>query len=143
MATTNPTAEYTKPIPIPDEASQPFFDAAREHRLAVQHCTNCDTYRWPVWDHCFHCWSTDWEWKDVSGRGTVYTWALMHQLYQEGFKDDLPYVLAVVELDEGPRVRTNVVDVDHGQMAVGMRVEVTFRDINAEVSLPVFRPAGD
>ncbi|MEE9277738.1 MAG: Zn-ribbon domain-containing OB-fold protein [Dehalococcoidia bacterium] len=133
-------AEYTKPIPVADERSQPWFDAAREHRLLLQRCTNCGTHRFPAWPRCDECWSTEWEWAQSSGKGTVFTWGRMHQVYQEGFKDEVPYTIAIVELDEGPWMNTNLVNVEPHAVKAGLRVEVVFDDITDEISLPKFQP---
>lgn len=135
------TAEYTKPLPAPDEASQPFFEAARQGKLLIMRCTNCGAYRYPSRDRCDVCWSTDSAWQQASGRAKVYTFGIMHQLYHPGFKDDLPYNVTVVELEEGPRVTTNLVGVANDAIRVGMPVEAVFERINDEITIPKFRPA--
>jgi uncharacterized protein len=136
------TTAYAKPIPGPDEESQPFFDGANAHRLMLMRCDGCGRYRYPSRDRCDACWSTASSWVRASGRGTVYTFGLMHQLYHPGFKAEIPYNVAVVELEEGPRMTTNIVGVPNDQIRVGMPVEVVFEDISPEISLPKFRSAG-
>ncbi len=137
------TSEYTKPMPGPDEESAPYFEGARAHKLMLMRCESCGRYRFPSRDRCDRCWSTETAWAQASGKGTVYTFGLMHQLYHPGFKDQIPYNVAVVELEEGPRMATNIVGVPNDQIRVGMAVEVTFEDISAEISLPKFRPVAE
>ena len=132
---------YAKPLPQPDEASQPFFDGARQGKLMIMRCKNCGAYRYPARDRCDVCWSTATAWVQASGRGTVYTFGIMHQLYAPGFKDDLPYNVAVVELEEGPRLTTNLVGVANDDVRAGMPVTVTFDRLTDEITLPRFRPA--
>ena len=81
------------------------------------------------------------EWVEASGRGTLYTWSTVHVNDLYPFVERLPYVAAVVELAEGPRLMTNVVDADPDELQIGMAVEVTFRPINDDITAPVFRPA--
>jgi len=135
------TSEYLKPIPGPDEESAPFFEGARQHKLMLMRCNNCKSYRMPSRDRCDVCWSTDTSWAQASGKGTVYTFGITHQVYHPGFKDAVPYNVAVIELEEGPRMTTNIVGCSNDKIRVGMAVEVTFEDINDEVSLPKFWPA--
>src|SRR6059058_1920712 len=133
--------QYAKPIPAPDEESEPFFRGAREHKLMLMRCDDCGQYRMPSRDRCDNCWSTRTSWAQASGRGTVYTFGIMHQVYHPGFKTEVPYNVAVVELAEGPRMTTNLVDCANEAIRVGMPVEVVFDDITDELSLPKFRPA--
>jgi uncharacterized OB-fold protein len=133
--------EYAKPLPVPDEESRPFFDAAREGRLLIMRCKSCGAYRYPSRDRCDVCWSTDTAWVQASGRGTVYTFGIMHQLYHPGFKDEIPYNVVVVELEEGPRTYTNLVGIANDQIRVGMPVEVVFEKLTDEVTIPKFKPA--
>jgi uncharacterized OB-fold protein len=134
-------ADYAKPIPHADEASAPYFEGAKAHKLMLMQCQDCGLWRYPSRHHCSNCWSENTEWKEASGKGTVYTWAAMHQLYHPGFEPDLPYVIAVIELAEGPRIPTNIVGATSDELRVGMPVEVTFEDIDEEVSIPKFKPS--
>ena len=130
----------TKPIPEPDEASQPFFDGAREGRLMLMQCTSCGALRFPARMHCDACLSTGVKWVAASGRGTVRTFGIMHQRYHPAWNDELPYNLATVELDEGPRLVTNLVGVANKDIRVGMPVVVEWEE-HSDVTLPKFRPA--
>jgi uncharacterized OB-fold protein len=130
----------TRPVPAPDEDSAPFFEGARQHRLLLMRCRACGAWRFPSRDRCDVCWSTETGWEAASGRGTVYTFSIMHQLYHPAFKDEVPYNVAVVELEEGPRMTTNIVGCPNEAIQVGMPVDVVFDDVSANVSVPKFRP---
>ncbi len=134
--------DYKKPIPIPNEASRPFFDGAREHRLLIQQCTTCGAVMWPVKSRCNNCLNPTVTWIQASGKGTLYTFALMHQVYHPGFADEVPYNIAQVDLAEGLRVMSNIVGCSNADLEIGMPLEVTFEDISDEVSLPKFKPIG-
>jgi uncharacterized OB-fold protein len=82
-------------------------------------------------------------WEQASGRATLYTWSVVHQNDLPPFAERVPYVAAVVDLEEGPRMMTNVVDCPFEQLRIGMALEVTFRRETEEISLPVFRPAAE
>ncbi len=132
---------YDKPLPAPDENTQPWFDGLREHKLLLQYFPSADFYQYPYSDRCMKDWSTDWEWRESKGEGVVFTWGRMHQKYHPGWAVEVPYTLAVVELDEGPRMQTTLVNVDPEQIRVGMRVKVRFDDVTDEFTLPKFEPA--
>jgi uncharacterized protein len=133
--------DYKKPIPVPDEASQPFFAGARRHELMLQKCSSCGTVMWPVKPRCDRCWSADITWVQASGKGTLYSFTLMHQVLHPGFAADAPYNIAEVNLAEGLRITTNVVGCPNSDLQIGMPLEVTFEDITDEVALPKFKPA--
>ena len=137
--TPNPSS---KPVPQPDEASLPFFEGARRGVLMIQRCTRCNAYLAPGSYICTECLSDALEWAPASGRGTLHTFGIMHQRYHPGFVDEIPYNIAVVELDEGPRLSTNIVGVANEELRVGMPVVATFEQVDEEVALPKFRPAG-
>jgi uncharacterized protein len=131
----------SKPIPQPDERSQPFFDGAKRGELMIQRCTACGASLAPGSRACTECLSEAIEWVPASGRATLFTFAVMHQKYHPGFFDELPYNITVVELAEGPRLNTNVVGIPNDQLRVGMPLVVTFADVGDSVVLPKFRPA--
>ena len=126
-----------KPIPIPDEISAPFYDGAREGRLMLQHCTGCDGWSFPVRERCPHCFAAKLQWRAASGKGTLYTFAIMHQVMNPGFADAVPYNVSQIDLAEGVRMVSNVVGVANGDLRIGMRLEAVFDGI-----VPKFRPAG-
>ncbi len=128
------------PLPRPYQDTAPYWDAAREHRFVLQRCTECGEHQFYPRGVCSHCLSSDLEWLEASGKGTVYSFSVNHRAPHPGFADKLPFVLAIVELAEGPRMMTNIVDCDPETVAIGMEVEVVFDDITEEVTLPKFRP---
>ena len=130
-------------IPSPDLETQPFWDGCREGRFLVRHCNACGEDHFYPRPFCPKCWSDDVAWKEASGRGTLYTYSIVHANDLPPFNERVPYVAAVVELDEGPRVMTNIEDVDHADLRVGMRVGVHFRELNDEISIPVFHSADE
>ena len=130
------------PKPLPQIAPEmaPFFEAARRHELVVQRCRGCGTPRFPARDQCSKCLSRESEWVRASGRGEVFSFAVMHQVYHPGFADEVPYAVVVIELEEGARLVSNLVDCPVQDIRIGMPVEVVFDDVTPEVTLPKFRP---
>jgi uncharacterized OB-fold protein len=135
-----PDAKYAKPLPRIDEESKGFWEACQRHELYLQRCRACRVLRYYPRALCPRCLSTDVEWVLSSGRGDVYTFTVCYQNQAAGFREALPYVLAYVELDEGVRMLTNIVDCPPETVRVGMRVQVTFADVTPEVTLPMFAP---
>jgi uncharacterized OB-fold protein len=127
-----------RPLPEPDEASRPFFEGAMAGRLMLMRCNACGTVRLPSRRHCDRCLSPEFAWFEASGRGTVRTFGVMHQRYHPAF--ELPYNVTIVELEEGPRITTNIVGVANDQIRVGMPVVVDW-ERHSDVALPKFRPA--
>ena len=132
----------SKPVPIPDEISAPFFDGARDGKLMLQHCAACDRWSFPVRERCPHCFAGSLRWRAASGRGTLYTFAIMHQVMNPGFASAVPYNVAQVDLDEGVRMTSNVVEIGNDALRIGMRLEAVFEDVGGNVRIPKFRPAG-
>lgn len=137
-------SEYAKPVPVPDLDTRPFWDACKKHELRAQRCTGCGRFRWPPQGFCPSCYSWDHEWAQLSGRGTVKSFSVVHHSAVPSFKDDLPYVVAVIGLegtDDHVDISSNIVDCPWEDVKVGMPVEVVFNDLSAEATLPQFRPA--
>jgi len=137
MAETKP---YREPLPRLDEESRGYWEALARHELYFQRCRDCGTKRFYPRALCPVCLSSATEWVRASGRGTVYSFTVTYQNQSPGFREELPYVLAIVELDEGVRMMTNVVGCAPDAVRVGMAVEVVFEDVTAEVTLAKFRP---
>jgi uncharacterized OB-fold protein len=129
--------ETTRPLPRPNSLTQPFWDATKEGRLVVQRCTSCSAFVWTPQIACRECLAETLEWTEVSGKGKVYTFVVIHHAAIPAFK--APYTIAVVELDEGPRFFTDLVDVDPADVHIDMPVEVAFEDAGP-VGLYHFRP---
>lgn len=139
-----------RPVPRIDPDSEPYWSAARDGKLAVQHCRECDNYQFYPRRLCRHCWSTDLEFESVAGTGTVYATTVCHIPGQSGYDDDPPYTLALVDVDlpggvenDSPmRMMTHIVDRPDEGVGIGTAVEVVFKPIGDDQSvyLPVFRP---
>jgi hypothetical protein len=128
-------------LPAPDLEFQPYWDAARDGKLLIKRCRACERAYFYPRPFCPTCWSDDTEWIEASGRATLYTWSVVHRNDLPPFPDRVPYVAAIVDLEEGPRMMTNVVDCDFDTLQVGMALIVDFRKETDEISSPVFRPA--
>ena len=131
---------YRKTLPRIDEESRGWWEALARHELYFQRCRGCGTKRLYPRAVCPVDLSSDTEWVRASGRGTVYTFTVTHQNQSPGFREELPYVLAIVELEEGPRLMTNVIGCAPDAVRVGMPVEVVYDDVTPEVTLAKFRP---
>ena len=136
------TVKPSKPKPRPAPESLPYWEAAKEHRLALPHCDDCAQFWFPPSRTCPHCLSMNFAFKNVSGRGKVFSFVTFHRVYRPAFAEDVPYVVALVELDEGPRLLTNILGVSPDEVRCEMAVEVVFDDYDADVSIPKFRPVG-
>jgi hypothetical protein len=132
--------KYRKPLPRIDQESKGFWEAGRRHELYVQRCRSCAALRYYPRALCPACLSADTEWMLSSGKGSVYTYTVTYQNQAAGFRDELPYVLAYVELEEGVRLLTNIVGCSPESVRIGMPVQVRFDDVSTEVSLPKFEP---
>lgn len=132
----------TKPRPRIDPVSQGFWDAARESRLTVQHCEDCDDRHYPGSPVCPNCLSSNQTWAAVSGRGTLLSWVRFHRAYWDSFRDDIPYAVILVGLEEGPLMISNLVGAEPETIAIGAPLEVAFDVVDNELALPKFRPAG-
>ena len=136
------TGRVPKPAPAPTEVSQFFWDAAKEHRLMIQRCDDCAYYIHPPMVVCPKCQSDRLTPTDVSGKGTVYSFSVVQRAFHPGFAADMPYVLALVDLEEqeGVRLVTNIVECPIEALQIGMAVEATFEDREGH-TVPLFRPA--
>ena len=127
-------------LPRVDEESRGWFEGLARHELWLQRCGSCQTIRFYPRAVCTVCLSSEVVWERASGRGTVYTFTATYQNQSPGFRDELPYVLAYVTLDEGVQMLTNIVGCPADQVKIGMPVEVTFEDVNDHIAIPRFKP---
>ena len=136
-------AQYAKPVPQPSPETQRFWEGCKRHELWLPYCQACKKHYFYPRDFCPSCFGWDVEWRRASGRGKLYTYAIQYRPQGPGFADDVPYVTAIVELEEGPRMMTNLVEVeaDPEKIRCDMPVEVVFEDATDKISLPKFRPA--
>jgi uncharacterized OB-fold protein len=128
-------------LPQPDLETQPFWDALKEHKFLLRHCNACGRDHYYPRPFCPTCWSDDLSWRAASGRASLYTYSVVHVNDLPPFNERVPYVAAVVELDEGPRVMTNVEGVPFDELKCGMPLVLDFKEIADDVTIPVFRPA--
>jgi uncharacterized OB-fold protein len=133
--------EYKKPIPTITPEMRPFYEAAKRHELVVQRCNGCGKHRFPAREICSSCLSRDFNWVKVSGKGEIFSFNVMHQVYHPGFADDVPYAVVLVKLAEGAKMNSNLVGVKPHDIKIGMPVQVVFEDISEEITLPKFTPA--
>lgn len=134
-------SEYKKPLPEPNLDTAEYWAAARAHILKLQKCRGCGAFRYYPRPVCPVCMSFDFDWQAVSGRGKVYTFTVIHRAPHPGFKEDLPFVMAVVALEEGPRMLTNITGCAPSDVRIDMPVAVVFEDATDEISLAKFTPA--
>jgi hypothetical protein len=128
-------------LPTPDESTEAWWQGTREGRLRIKRCADCGRAHYYPRPFCPVCWSERVEWEDASGRASLYTYSVVYVNDLPPFAARVPYVAAIVDLAEGPRMMTNVVDCEFDELEIGMPLEVTFRQETDEVTLPVFRPA--
>ena len=133
-----PQAENGRPIPRRTPISQPFFDAAKEHRLVIQRCPRDGLFFYPR-TRCPNCLADDWSWETMTGRGVVHAFTVDRVGHDPAQRSRLPLIIAAVDLEEGPRMTTNIIDCAPEAVEVGMPVEVSFEDLDTE-TLILFRP---
>lgn len=129
-----------EPLPVPTPISQPFWDAARQHRLTLQRCNNGHVFYYAR-SHCPKCLSNQLEWVDASGKGSIYSYTVARRPTSPEFDEDVPFIIGVIELAEGPRMTSLVVEADPDNVKIGTPVEVVFDDVSDEIALPYFKPA--
>jgi uncharacterized OB-fold protein len=140
-AVAQPKEAVAKPLPVISDFNRPFWDGAHRHEYRLQRCNGCGKLWAPHGPVCPHCFSEDYKWEKLSGRGKIQSWVVFHKLYHPAFAKDLPYNVAFIELDEGPRVIANIVGTPNEKLHIGMKVEAVFEDVNDEISIPKFRKA--
>jgi uncharacterized OB-fold protein len=128
-----------RPLPWPNPTTQPYFDAARRHRLVLQRCPRDGFFFYPR-SRCPSCLRSDWTWQQVSGNGRVHSFTVDRVGHVPALRKLAPYAVAIVELDEGPRMTARLVECDPDAVKVGMRVSVVFEDVE-DATLVHFRPA--
>jgi len=130
-----------KPRPAPgvDPETEPYWKATHEGRLLLQRCTVCGAYQlYPRW-RCLRC-RGQVEWVEAGGGGTVYSFTVIRQNFSRSFRHLIPYVVALVDLDEGPRLMTNLVGIEPADVRIGMRVRARFEPVSEDASIPLFEP---
>lgn len=130
----------TRPVPHPDLYTLPYWQHAREGKFVLPHCESCGRHHFYPRGSCPHCGATRIAWSPASGRGEVYSFSVVHRAPGPAFKDDVPYVIAIVKTDEGPHLLSRVVGVAPEAVRIGLRLRVRLDAISPEASLPVFVP---
>jgi uncharacterized OB-fold protein len=129
-----------RPRLVTTDLSRHFWEAAADGRLEVQRCRSCDALAHYPRELCSRCWSTDLVWEATRGRGTVRTFTVIHRPGHPAWDADAPYVVALIQLDEGPTLLSNVVDIAPSEVRVGLPVSVRFRR-DGDLTLPQFAPS--
>ena len=133
--------DWTKPMPTMSGETRPYWEACRRGQLLIQRCDNCNEYQFYPRGVCVACSTPSIKWVQASGKGTVWTFTVTRQNRAPGFAEDVPYVLALVELEEGVKMFTNIIDCPPQDVRIGMPVEVTFRRASDQMTVPYFKPA--
>ncbi len=138
------TTDYAKALPEPTTLTKPFWDYCRSHELRMQFCMKCTEWIWYPRAWCPNCGKRDSiEWRKLSGNGIVYSFAVIRQVIDNSpaFQNDIPFVIGLIELDEGPRIYSNVTGSKPEELSIGDRVAVYFEDVTSEFALPKFKKA--
>lgn len=136
------SATAAKPRPKIDPVNRGFWENARAGRLSVQRCDNCQDIHFPGSPVCPRCLSSDQSWTPVSGRGTLLSWVRFHRAYWDGFRAELPYLVCLVGLEEGPLLISNILETDPEKLVIGSPVDAVFETVDEELTLPKFRMRG-
>lgn len=137
---TDTTATPPKPAPHPTPISEPYWSSLVDGRLSIQHCSACGSFQHYPRPFCVRCLSTQLDWKSTSGRATVFSFTIVRRAASPAFAPDLPYVLAIVELEEGPHMTGNVIGIPAGEVTIGMPLELTVVPVGEGQALPQWRP---
>jgi len=129
-----------KPLPIVTEESRPFWEGCKRGVFLLQYCEACQRYQFYPRLYCMHCGADSLRWEQASGRGVIYSYTVIHQNKSPEFVNDMPYNVAVIQLEEGPRLMSNIVDAAPGALRVDLPVTVVFDAVSDTISVPRFRP---
>ncbi|MBU1168486.1 MAG: Zn-ribbon domain-containing OB-fold protein [Proteobacteria bacterium] len=132
--------DMTRPLPETQPWSVAFWENAKEGKLVVQHCKDCNTNIFYPRKICPECWSKNLDWIEASGKATVYMFSTAYDMVEPRFWEDIPYTIAYVDLEEGIRMMTRIVDCKPEDIKIGMTVEVVFKKLNDDFYLPYFKP---
>ncbi len=129
---------YAKPLPVITTTNAPYWNAAKNHELKLPRCRECAAWVYPIARMCQACWSEDLEWAQMSGFGRVSSWVVYHRAFHPAWLDEVPYAVVQVDLDEGIRLISNLVDVPPEEIVEGLPVMVAFDDVTPDVTLVKF-----
>jgi len=128
--------------PTINDVNRPFWDGCGRGQLLLQRCGHCARLRYPAAVVCPNCLAPEAQWQPMSGRGQVFSFVVFHRAYHPAWEGKVPYTVALIELDEGPVMLSNVIGVDPAKLAVGLPVAVAFEAVDESLAIPVFTPAG-
>lgn len=131
---------YAKPLPQPSAITEYFWQGTKRQELLIQRCKDCQQYIFYPRSHCPQCFSKALEWVKSSGRGKVYSFTIVRRAALPSFAQDVPYVFAIIELDEGVRLTSNIVGCKPEEVRIGMPVTAVFEEVTPEVTLVKFKP---
>ena len=134
-------ADYEKFLPDVTPLHEPFWAAVKGHRIELQRCDACGAFRFIPSELC-QCGSATSTWTPIAGTGEVYTYTVVHRAPTPAYQADAPYVIAHVTVDEGPRMISNLIGCDPGDVHIGMRVQLVYEDVTPDLTLYKFTPAG-
>ena len=126
--------------PEMDEDSAPYWHSLQEHKTKLQKCDECGKFRFPPSPSCYYCASMEGRWELISGRGTIYSWIVVHHPVDKGFAGEVPFVVALVDLDEGPRIVGRFFGGNEGEMKMGMPVKIGYDDVSDDLTLVRLEP---
>ena len=129
-----------KPVPQPTAASQPYWDACRNQELRIQRCTECGTLIHYPKLRCPKDGNDSFDWVQMSGAGKVYSYVIAHRAFHPAFADEVPYIIAIIDLDEGVRILSNLIGIAPEAVSIGMRVTLAWGDRADDYPVPLFRP---
>ena len=133
---------YNKPLPVEDADSAAFWAGCRNRELLFQRCSQCSTVRCPARPYCHNCQSRAFEMIKSSGKGLLYSWIVVrHPVPKEVYAADVPYLVALIDMDEGVRMASNIVGCKPDDVRAGMALQVVFEQVTPEITLPKFQPA--
>ncbi len=131
---------HSRSLPFVTDESRPFWDGCREGKLLLQYCDACLRHQFYPRLYCMRCGSQEVRWVEASGRGTIYSYTIIRQNRAPNFVNDVPYNVAIIQLEEGPRMMSNVIDIDPAELRIDLPVQVVFDPVSDTISLPRFRP---
>jgi uncharacterized OB-fold protein len=136
-------SKVTRPIPVPNDLTKPFWEAAKQGVLALQRCQSCGHFQHPPYPTCVNCMAIDLKFEPVAGKGSIYAYTIMYHTGDKRFASAVPYASIIVELDAAPGalMAGNLLGVPYTEAKVGRRVEVIFEKLNDDITLPQFRLA--
>lgn len=135
--------EYEGPLPGVSSLNRPYWEGLTNHQLKLPRCHGCETVWYPPTPWCPVCHARDFDWQLLSGKGTVNSIAEIHISGLPGYRENVPYNVVEVTLDEGPRILSNLIDIDTQDIQIGMAVEVVFDDVEEDLTLARFRPVDE